>query len=356
MKVHSDISAGKRVAILWGIILAVFALFNALFWPLRHWQEKIDPANFAAYAKQLHAEGRAEEAVRVLRQGIDTLHPPCAEPYALLVQWAAEGKISRDVKLEKARAAFYQALAAKPEQRMALLKESIAQIRPPQPYVLEPNAPLYLKQAAVTFATAFELKDKAKEWPTEEQVAFLRLPGGAISLNGQIGATGVRCPQSVLAVSCGGPGPGKRAQLWLRGRDLTEPGRGFHAVLLEPKTGQVVNFGLFDVWDRAEEAERMAAFLQTAPKGCIGVFAVADDASVYMDARLEEELCSFGLSAEASVQRAPALFGLRYSFAAIGVKGAKPGAALQAWSPPAFGKCAGHPVACGVFYERGAAS
>ena len=53
-------------------------------------------------------------------------------------------------------------------------------------------------------------------------------------------------------------------------------------------------------------------------------------------------------SPEAMIQRRPRFFGMRYSFAAIGVKGAIPGKAMQAWSPDAYDGKSGHPVACGV--------
>ncbi len=67
-----------------------------------------------------------------------------------------------------------------------------------------------------------------------------------------------------------------------------------------------------------------------------------------MTEELEAELRAFGLAREANIDRRSAILGLRYSFAAIGVKGAREGAALQAWSPEAFQGRDGHPVVCGV--------
>jgi hypothetical protein len=135
--------------------------------------------------------------------------------------------------------------------------------------------------------------------------------------------------------------------------------RGMHVVLIEPERGQVTGSSVFDVWRSAAEAERLTRYLQDVLPGTIAAFAVYDDASAHVNPALEEALREFGLERRTLVGRTPALYGRRFSFAAIGVKGAAPGSALQAWSPGDYQvpgdsvQHASHPVHCGVLLPSG---
>lgn len=138
------------------------------------------------------------------------------------------------------------------------------------------------------------------------------------------------------------------AHIFLHNRDYGGAERGMHVALIDPVTGEPTQLGVFDIWAAPENADRMARMLNAAPNGTVGAFAVYDDASANMTDALEDALRSFGFLPETILQRRPRFYGLRYSYAAIGVKGAIPGQAMQAWSPDEFDGRPGHPVACMV--------
>ncbi len=141
----------------------------------------------------------------------------------------------------------------------------------------------------------------------------------------------------------------RNAQIMVGNRVYGDRQRGMHVVLLDRTTSAVLQTGVFDLWENATEAKRMRHFLEDAPTGCIGLFAVCDDGSAFLTAALEQALFGFGLDRLALDGREQVMLGLRYSFAAIGVKGAARGTAMQSWSPEKFKGYRGHPVLCAVF-------
>lgn len=339
-------SVVKRVGVPGLFILALFALFNAVYWPVRLHQQEMAPENFLAHAMTLYKQGARDAARQWLKDGIAAFHPVDPGPYETLLQWEPVG--SADWGRYEAAAGFHKALLAAPEGRGALLQQaarkSLALLAVPH---LSPTA---LKTAA-TFAAglggAWGVDEAVAGFSPEERYALLRL-GGELSENGEVGGTGVKIRTDILASSGGGPAGRQYTHIFLRGRDYASDKRGFHVVLLDPRSGQVVQTGQFDVWDTPEDAQRMTRFLREAAAGVVGVFAVADDASGNMDEELEEALRAFGMERRTSINRTPAMLGLRWSFAAIGVKGAQAGTSLQVWSPERFQGYPGRAVVCGV--------
>lgn len=341
-----NISDARRVGLLWVLILGLFGVFNLVYWPIRFYQRETAPENFLAYARTLHREGKAADAIDCLRRGIEQHHPTFAGPYETLGDWLRAQGDTDGAGVRDVQGRFYRALRNGPE--MALREAIQASLaREPVP-PLSPEAGRYVSLLAGSLGVVWSAREVVAALPVQEQLALLRLTGNAISTNGMIGGTGMASPVDILAQSGGGAAARECTHILVRGRDYAGGDRGFHVALMDAQSGQVAQMAQFDIWESVEDAARMARFLREAPKGIVGVFVVADDASANMTPELEGELLSFGVARQACINREPGLLGLRYSFAAIGVKGAPSGTALQAWSPGSFAGYPGHPVTCGV--------
>lgn len=349
----NTISPAMRVGFLWLLVSAVFVVFNVLFWPVHLRQRALAPENMVAYAQGLREAGQTSTAAEYLSRGIYQYRPPLPEAYELLGAClrelegeGAEGALSSEI-------AYYRAWTGRDAaSRAEGFAEAIRLDLGVWPFpALEAGAGPLIRDATAVFSAMLGVPGMAETLTMEEGLSLMRVGGDALRLDGHIGETGVRSPGTVLVQSWGGMETGRSAHIWLRGRDFGGRKRGFHVALIDEQTGQVFNLGLFDIWEAPEEAVRMAAFLREAPPGCIGAFAVCDDASVNLSPELEAEMLGFGLEKQALIMGRPALLGLRYSFAALGVKGAAPGTALQAWSPESFAGVAGPPVVCGVVLE-----
>jgi len=343
----TEMSSKKRVAALWLLVAVIFGVFNAVFWPAYRHQKATAPENFLACAQTLYAREGSAAGIACLLRGIAAQHPPYAEPYETLHAWLSETGQAEEAARWKSRALFYAAFQAK-DFREALGHAIQAELhRNPVPRIA-PGLLRHLEAMSLDFAAALGVREVAVSLKPEERLTLLRLSGDAINTGGMIGTTGVKSPMDILVQSGGGEGVRRLAHIIIRDRNFAVSKRGLNVVLADGVSGQILQWGLFDIWESAGEADRLTRLLHEAPAGCIGAFAVFDDASVNLSAALEAELLNFGLERQAVNNRQPALFGLRYSFAAIGVKGAAPGAALQAWSPDTFQDHRGHPVTCGV--------
>jgi len=346
----------KRVGVLWLLILLAFIAFNAAYWPVHFRQRERDPANFLPYARTLHEAARTREAVAALQAGIAAHRPATAEPYRTLQARLSDlGDMDAARRLQE-QILFYHGLETGGATGEALVRDAImlSLESSPLPTPAQETARA-LRIAAVELGAAIGQLEAVRALNIEQQFALLRLAGGTVNTDGTIGKTGVKIPADLI-VQSGGGHEGKRiAHILLRGRNYCDDERGFHVAIIDPVTGQVLNLGVFDVWQSASEAARMARLLRGAPHGAIGAFCVLDDASLNLTHELGEALVSFGMRREAIINRVPAFFGLRFSFAAIGVKGADAGTAMQAWSPANFGGQPGHPVACITLRPEGAA-
>ncbi len=338
----------KRTAVLWLLVALVFAGFNAVYWPVRHHQRMTDPENYLAHAQALYAAGRADAALTRLHAGVDQFRPSCAEPYALLAAWQRAGGQTLEAQLRETQARLFEAGAAPDaDAATALIHDAVARDLDARPIAaIAVETQRYLLEPATRLCAALGAPEAAVIMTAAERLALLRIADAALALDGMIGGTGLGSPTDILVQSMGGVGG--RAHIFLRGRDYGGPPRGMYLALIDPQSGQVTQAGVFDLWESEEEAGRMLRFMRNAPNGIIGAFAVADDASVYLTPELEAEMLAFGLERRTVIRRAPAFFGLRHAFAAIGVKGAARGAALQAWSPEGGSDCPAKPATCGV--------
>lgn len=332
-----------KVAFLWTMLAVLFAAFNLVYWPRYQRQTLKQPESFMAYADTLPEE----EARRVLQQGISWFNPPWEEPYARLAALEARVGNAPAAEYYRGRADFYQAFYGKMADVDTL--STLTQVFS-EPYAnIGPAASHAAAAAADSFSEAMGMRRLADHLTLPQQIALFALGGGTVSPDGRIGGTKVKAPLPLLAYSGGGRDERRGAHLFIGDMDYASKQRGMHIVLLDAETGDVLQVDRFDLWESTEEASRMARFLDETPEGCIGLFAVCDEGSAFMTNVIEAGFLHFGIEKSTFVGGEPRILGLRYSFAAIGVKGAPPGSALQAWSPDRFQKRRGHPVVCAAF-------
>jgi hypothetical protein len=136
-----------------------------------------------------------------------------------------------------------------------------------------------------------------------------------------IGRTGALSPVD-LAVLSQGKATGDHAELWVDGRRVGSEQRGLNLVALDPKTGSVLETAAYDLcfWQHGG-AVLHRQVLSLSP-GTIVLLAVRDDSSREFSppARLAFEALGLGTDLRGR---------FRASFAAIGVRGAPVGSALE---------------------------
>ncbi|HPO14482.1 MAG TPA: interleukin-like EMT inducer domain-containing protein [Candidatus Hydrogenedentes bacterium] len=334
---------------MWLVIAVLFAGFNAVYWPVRAHQIQNAPDNFMSHASYLYAHGAQTQAIKRLKEGIARFHPVCPEPYQVLAEWHFK-ETKENLPWCMAAGYFYQALRGEGKTRSSLLTRAAEMESTELPKaIIKPEIKQPVSLLAGNLGLVWGVGETLLTLPVERQLAILSLSGGnSIDFHGRIGRTGVKSPVNILVQSGGGRAGRYCTHLLVRGREYAGNRRGFYAILIDPQSGQVTQMGMFDVWQSEEEAARMENFLKDAPTGMIGAFAVADEASVNLTSGLENALSTFGLEPRTFINSQPALFGLHYSFAALGVKGAAEDTAVQAWSPDEFDGCEGHAVTCGT--------
>jgi len=300
---ETNLTPARKVAVLWLLLLSVFAAFNVAFIPIRATQRANAPENFVARARAIAADGDTVRAASLMQTGIERFRPAYPEPYLLLKDWGP-GAFAEQAG---ALAAFYREHPQGPSLswfEVACGKEGFARSR--------------LGQLAEIY--------------------------GALAMDGVIGATGSVAPVPIIAAS------DARAVLLIDGVDFGGDEPGMYVAMVSPDSGRILRLGHFDLAASWEESEAMTRFMRQTPRGVIGVFAVAPDASGRLDyVTLGPELEYFGLEREAMIDYQLGFYGYNYRFAAIGLKGAQPGQALQMWSPESLNGEPGHAVACAVF-------
>jgi hypothetical protein len=137
-----------------------------------------------------------------------------------------------------------------------------------------------------------------------------------------IGHTGVHAPTD-LAVLAGGAAEGHRASIVVGGVELVRrPEAGYHLAAIDPGDGQAIAVRRFDpgTW---RGAQRLAAFVDGLPRGTIVALAADQERDRPIRPSAEAALEALGIPMGVHAARATARV-------AIGVKGAPPGAAVDA--------------------------
>ncbi|MFC1852231.1 interleukin-like EMT inducer domain-containing protein [candidate division CSSED10-310 bacterium] len=113
------------------------------------------------------------------------------------------------------------------------------------------------------------------------------------------------------------------ARLIIAGKNYSKNTRGFNAVIINPSNGKVLSSDSFDTCGFESENDRFAKILEKLEPGMIVAAAVKDDASVKITKRLQGALYTIGGSISLKKK-------FRYAYSIIGVKGWKPGQAVEA--------------------------
>ena len=142
-----------------------------------------------------------------------------------------------------------------------------------------------------------------------------------------IGITSVRSPASIVVRSAGSE-VGDFAHIFVNGVDAAQNLRGYNIVVVDPQTGAVESSAAFDTFGSADESARLAQFVSRIPNGRIVAVAARD--TVAGTAAMAQNLTVEAIDALRSLGATDDLRGkFRWSHALIGVKGARPGTALE---------------------------
>jgi hypothetical protein len=139
-----------------------------------------------------------------------------------------------------------------------------------------------------------------------------------------IGTTGVRSPVDLVVVSGGQP-HGDVASVRVNAVEWARNRRGYNLVAVDPG-GALVGVEAFDTFLDAGAAGRLAAWVEGLPDGTVVAGAVRDEASGRLDEAAVRALRTVGVRADLRGR-------FRDSHAFVGVKGAPPGAAIEAAGP-----------------------
>ncbi len=136
-----------------------------------------------------------------------------------------------------------------------------------------------------------------------------------------VGQTGVASPVDVTVVSAG-MDVGELGHIYVAGRDVSPGGVGYNLAVIQPATGEVEAVASFDTFASEGESQRLARWVAGIPAGRIVAVAVRDEASRYLTGEAVAALRTLGLAGDLRGR-------WRWSHAAIGVKGASPGQAVE---------------------------
>jgi hypothetical protein len=150
----------------------------------------------------------------------------------------------------------------------------------------------------------------------------------------RIGSTSVRSPVDLVVVS-GGKAHGWVASIEVNGVEVAPNTRGYNVAVVDPRTGAVVDRAVFDTFLSRDASERLAAFVARIPAGFIAAAAIRDDGVGQLTDDAVGALRSLG----GRVDPRGALF---VSHLLIGVKGAPPGTAVEAFGPVRLRRIVGH--------------
>ncbi len=150
-------------------------------------------------------------------------------------------------------------------------------------------------------------------YPVSQQTAAARV----------VGTTGVVSPRNIL-VSSAGLDVGDFGHIYLDGVEVSPNRRGYNLVSLDRDTGRVLAVGTFDTNAVITDSARLIDFVTAIPDGALVAGAAADEAAYSLTGEAVRALQHLGIQFDMRGH-------FRWGHAFIGVKGAAPGTALEAW-------------------------
>jgi Interleukin-like EMT inducer len=167
----------------------------------------------------------------------------------------------------------------------------------------------------------------------ELRYGYLR-PASSPDDRSQIGTTGVLSPGDLRVSSAGRP-YGNVSSIRFNGSELSRNRRGYNVVALDPG-GRVLTMAGFDTFEATAESDRFEAWVRELPMGTIIAGAVSDEGSAHLTWGAVSALWTLGVVGDLRGR-------YRESHAFVGVKGARPGTALEAFGPHRIDLSVGRP-------------
>jgi hypothetical protein len=141
-------------------------------------------------------------------------------------------------------------------------------------------------------------------------------PRDVLPANFAVGNTGVKSPADIIA----------NASDWgsikVNGREVSLLGRGYNVVVIDPKSGAVINAKVFNTADDKAASRALTDFIAQIPNGFIVAVASQEEVAGNLGDGAVDALRSIG--AQIDARQSP-----NRSHAIIGAKGALPGSALE---------------------------
>lgn len=140
-----------------------------------------------------------------------------------------------------------------------------------------------------------------------------------------VGSTGVQLAAGApVTVRSAGEEAGNFAQIYVGGKDVAANQRGYNLVAVSP-AGAVLDSVAFDTFAADAAATAMAQWLDRWPAGTVILGAVADEASMHLNAEAVRALQHVGVAGDLRGK-------FRSSHAFVGASGAAPGTAIEQMS------------------------
>lgn len=320
-----------KVFFLWGIVVFAFFIYWLGHLYISKYQNFVEPRNYLVRAEYYLQQGDKKKALEEIEFGMETFRPVNSETLSFLMQINKDNMDKKTYNELEKRLKITEVLEKCNKEGNISFNIDI----------LNDGGITYTALSKTTRGSITSLwklltRNNLRCFQgfnlSEIQIInLLYYSGGVFSWNATIGNTGTTVDDDIFVVSEGSE-RGSGAQIWFQGRNFGGHRRGFYVLILTPPPCKIYRSDRFDIWDSYNEAVKMCGFLEEVPEGYIGVFAVADEASENMTAKLEQMVLSFGFAKKTYNRRELQLFGYGYAFAGIGVKGAQEGTALQNWA------------------------
>jgi Interleukin-like EMT inducer len=150
-------------------------------------------------------------------------------------------------------------------------------------------------------------------------------PAASADSSYRIGGTGVNSPVDLIVTSAGKE-HGWIASIEVNGTDVSRDFRVYNVVVVDPRSGSVERRDVFDTFLSRAESARLADFIERVPAGRIVAAAIRDDGV----GQLTDDAVRAFRSLGGQIDPRGTLF---VSDLLVGVKGAAPGTAVEAFGP-----------------------
>jgi hypothetical protein len=173
------------------------------------------------------------------------------------------------------------------------------------------------------FVTRLRLGERLEEYEWTLPAAAVRPGLNELRLHFSVLAPADASLPISLVVRSAGMEVGDFGHVYFAGREQSPNERGYNVVVIDQDGKTVLDRAVFDTFADEKASRAMLAFMERLPEGVIVAVAVRDEASLRLQPEAIEALRLIGAQGDLRGR-------FRWSHAAIGVKGAAPGQAVEA--------------------------